>query len=150
MKMAAFWDLALCSLVVDRRFRGAYCLYHQDDDSLQFALLKRQSISMRLHSAISQKAVLFTFAAVRTGKPNCNVLVAQKVQRCWKLCNRLKPHSAQSFVPETGYTDWGVSWFHSVSPGECRDSTSKLGHDRFLPNTFQLILHLSTLSFGAI
>jgi hypothetical protein len=33
MKVRAFWDIWLCSLVrVDRRFRGAYCLYHQDDD----------------------------------------------------------------------------------------------------------------------
>jgi hypothetical protein len=28
-----FWDVALCHLVVvDRRFRGAYCLHHQGDD----------------------------------------------------------------------------------------------------------------------
>jgi hypothetical protein len=32
MKMTAYWDIAPCSLVeVDRRFRGAYSLYHQDD-----------------------------------------------------------------------------------------------------------------------
>jgi hypothetical protein len=30
MKMTAFWNIALCSLVkVDRRFRAAYCLHHQ-------------------------------------------------------------------------------------------------------------------------
>jgi hypothetical protein len=30
MKMLAFWDVAPCSLVVvDRLFRGAYCLHHQ-------------------------------------------------------------------------------------------------------------------------
>jgi hypothetical protein len=28
-----FWDVAPCSLVeIYRRFRGAYCLYHQGDD----------------------------------------------------------------------------------------------------------------------
>jgi hypothetical protein len=33
MKMLAFWDLALFSLVVvDRRFRGVNCLYHQGDE----------------------------------------------------------------------------------------------------------------------
>jgi hypothetical protein len=33
IKITAFWDTALCSLVeVDRRFRSAYCLHHQDDD----------------------------------------------------------------------------------------------------------------------
>jgi hypothetical protein len=30
--MAAFWDIARCSLVeVDRRFRGAYYLHHPED-----------------------------------------------------------------------------------------------------------------------
>jgi hypothetical protein len=29
--MAVFWDVAPCSLAeIDRRFRGAYCLHHQD------------------------------------------------------------------------------------------------------------------------
>jgi hypothetical protein len=31
MKMIAFWDAAPCSLEVDRHFRGAYYLNHQDD-----------------------------------------------------------------------------------------------------------------------
>jgi hypothetical protein len=32
MKMMGFWDIVLCSqVVVDRHFRGAYCLYHQGD-----------------------------------------------------------------------------------------------------------------------
>jgi hypothetical protein len=30
-KIRTFWDVALCSLIgIDRRFRGAYCLHHQD------------------------------------------------------------------------------------------------------------------------
>jgi hypothetical protein len=32
-------------------------------------------------------------------------------------------------------------WFSSVPPVECQDSTLKLGHDRFLPNSFQCIIH---------
>jgi hypothetical protein len=33
MKFRVVWDVAPCSLVgVDRRFGGAYCLHHQDDD----------------------------------------------------------------------------------------------------------------------
>jgi hypothetical protein len=28
MKIRAFWDIAPCRLVVDGRFRGAYCLHH--------------------------------------------------------------------------------------------------------------------------
>jgi hypothetical protein len=32
MKMTAFWNMALSSLVeVDQLFRGAYCLHHQRD-----------------------------------------------------------------------------------------------------------------------
>jgi len=34
-------------------------------------------------------------------------------------------------------------WFSSVPPGKFWDSTLKLGHDRFLPNPFQFIIHLS-------
>jgi hypothetical protein len=32
LKITAFWDTALCSLEVDWRFRGAYCLSHCFDD----------------------------------------------------------------------------------------------------------------------
>jgi hypothetical protein len=33
MYMAAFWDIALCSLIeVVQCFRYAYCLHHQGDD----------------------------------------------------------------------------------------------------------------------
>jgi hypothetical protein len=35
MKMTVFWDVVPCSLLeIDRRFRGAYCLHHQDDSHL--------------------------------------------------------------------------------------------------------------------
>jgi hypothetical protein len=35
MKITAFCHIAPCNLVeVDRRFRGAYCLHNQGDDSL--------------------------------------------------------------------------------------------------------------------
>jgi hypothetical protein len=44
--------------------------------------------------------------------------------------------------PETGYHDWGISCFSSVSPGKCRDSTLKLGCNRFLPHSFQFTIHL--------
>jgi hypothetical protein len=44
----AFWDIALCSLIeVDRHFTGKYCLHHH------------WSTPLRLHSAISQKALIF-------------------------------------------------------------------------------------------
>jgi hypothetical protein len=31
MKMTAFWDIAQCSLEVDRSFSGVYCFCHQGD-----------------------------------------------------------------------------------------------------------------------
>jgi len=33
MKMTAFWDIAPCSVVVQRRFKDAYCLHQGDDGS---------------------------------------------------------------------------------------------------------------------
>jgi hypothetical protein len=54
--MTAFWDVALYSLEIDRRFRGASCLNHQGDDA-EYAPLKRRSTS-RLRGAASQKAVM--------------------------------------------------------------------------------------------
>jgi hypothetical protein len=33
IKIRAFWDIAPCSLGVDRRFRGVYCLHHQRDET---------------------------------------------------------------------------------------------------------------------
>jgi hypothetical protein len=33
MKMTVFWDVVPYGLVeIDLRFKGAYCLHHQDDD----------------------------------------------------------------------------------------------------------------------
>jgi hypothetical protein len=60
-----FWNAAPCRLVeIYRRFRGAYWLiawwWRQE------APLKRQSISTRLHSATSQRTVIFILVAVRT------------------------------------------------------------------------------------
>jgi hypothetical protein len=32
MNMKSYWDIASCSLIkVVRRFRGAYCLHHEND-----------------------------------------------------------------------------------------------------------------------
>jgi hypothetical protein len=60
MKMWAFWDILLCSLIgVDPRFRGAYCLQHQGWWWRQYAPLKRQSTPTRLHGTIPQKVLIF-------------------------------------------------------------------------------------------
>jgi hypothetical protein len=68
LKMTAFWDIALCSLIeVDRSFRGVYC-NEVPWWWMQYAPLKRQCTAARLHSAISQKAIIFTLAAIRNWK----------------------------------------------------------------------------------
>jgi hypothetical protein len=38
MEIRAFWDISPCSLGVDRRFRGAYCLHRQGDEGWWLAL----------------------------------------------------------------------------------------------------------------
>jgi hypothetical protein len=32
MFRVVFWDILPCKMIVDRRFRGAYCLHHQGDE----------------------------------------------------------------------------------------------------------------------
>jgi hypothetical protein len=57
---------------VYRRFRDAYCLHYQDDGGewwKQYSALKRRWTSTRLHCAITQKAVIFIFATMKT----CNL-----------------------------------------------------------------------------
>jgi hypothetical protein len=53
--------------------------------------------------------------------------------------------SGSDLGPETGCLDRGFSLFSSVLPGECWHSTLKWGHDCFLPNPFQFIIHVSSL-----
>jgi hypothetical protein len=43
-----------------------------------------------------------------------------------------------------GYPDRFFLWFYSVLPGKYRESSLKLGHDRFLPDSSQfIVIHLS-------
>jgi hypothetical protein len=37
-----FWDVLPCKMIVDRRFRGAYCLHHQGCDTRRRENLKSQ------------------------------------------------------------------------------------------------------------
>jgi hypothetical protein len=48
MKMAVFWDIALCGLVeTDRRFRGPYCLHHQGIDIYHLTFIKSVGYSLQ-------------------------------------------------------------------------------------------------------
>jgi hypothetical protein len=49
MYVTVFWLVTPCSLVeIDQRFRGTYCLYHQNSSP----------VSTRLHGAVIQKTVI--------------------------------------------------------------------------------------------
>jgi hypothetical protein len=59
--MAVFWDVAESSLVdIDRRFGGAYCLFHLGDRPCDGGIKKLRSISTRLHGVTSHKTIIFT------------------------------------------------------------------------------------------
>jgi hypothetical protein len=44
---------------------------------------------------------------------------------------RIPEVSGSNLGPETGYSNWGFSWFCEVLPGKCRDITT-WAHDSFL------------------
>jgi hypothetical protein len=56
---------------------------------------------------------------------------------------RIREDSVSNLDLETGYSDLRFSLFSSIPPGEFRNSGSKLGHDRFLQNPFEVIIQLS-------
>jgi hypothetical protein len=57
-----FWDVLPCKMIVDRRFRGAYCLHHQGSEII-------------IHGSTSQKTILnIILAAVRTWNLTYNKL----------------------------------------------------------------------------
>jgi hypothetical protein len=50
-KIAVLWDMKLCGFVeVDRRFRGTYCLQHQDS-SLMVEGVRTSETSVNFHEA---------------------------------------------------------------------------------------------------
>jgi hypothetical protein len=65
-----------------------------------------------------------------------HILPSNFVVEWLTLLLRIREVPGSNLGSETGYTDWGFSWFSSVLPSECRDSALKLGYDRFLPRPF--------------
>jgi hypothetical protein len=41
MFRVVFWDILSCKMIVDRRFRGAYCLHHHGSISQKTTLTKK-------------------------------------------------------------------------------------------------------------
>jgi hypothetical protein len=59
LKMTTFWDIVLCSLKVDQRFRGVYCLNHK---GVEFHLYPKRLSSSYLppqQPEISHRKALF-------------------------------------------------------------------------------------------
>jgi hypothetical protein len=69
LKMAAFWDTALCSLTALMM------------EAVQTP--ETRSTSTRLHGAISQKAVIFLLAAVRTSNLTILILTGRGTSLVW-------------------------------------------------------------------
>jgi hypothetical protein len=59
------------------------------------------------------------------------------------LLLRIREVPSSNLGPDIGYPDGSFSWFSSVPPCECSNSTLKLVHDHFLPNPSHSIIHLS-------
>jgi hypothetical protein len=76
--MTAFWDVILCSFIeLDQHFRGSLLIALKMDRV-------RTSTSQRVYSALSQMAVIFILAAVRTWFLNCHQFpgfLADSIQR---------------------------------------------------------------------
>jgi hypothetical protein len=64
---------------------------------------------------------------------------SERQWRSWVL-RPIRELSGSNIGLETVNPGWGLS---SVPSGECRGSILKLGHNRFLPNHLQFIIHLS-------
>jgi len=48
-----FWDVLPCKMIVDRRFRGAFCLHHQGDDYFTWQYIPE--VKSELHTHRSEK-----------------------------------------------------------------------------------------------
>jgi hypothetical protein len=94
MKMRAFRDIEPCTLVeVERRFKGAYCLYHQDDEwccDEAERISETSSVSMSLHTALSQKAVNFITASHHSFIIHRSLIRNSMLQNTWCWRNVIK------------------------------------------------------------
>jgi hypothetical protein len=56
-------------------------------------------------------------------------------EHCFRMVNTPDLYSVGGFrvqILETGYPDWGLTWYSLIPPGKCRYSALKLGHDHCL------------------
>jgi hypothetical protein len=79
------------------------------------------ALSLLMHSIHCGSAV-FPYQALEIRQAQETVIPDVMVE--WlALLLRIREVPGSNLGPETDYPDWGFSWFSSVFPGKCRDST---------------------------
>jgi hypothetical protein len=106
-----FWDVLPCKIIVDRRFRGAYCLHHHPWWWRKYVPLKRRS-TIILDVSTSQKTILnIILAAVRTWN-----LTYFNVR--WHFhtsaCDTRISHELHSYAISVCYTQLCYWWYDST------------------------------------
>jgi hypothetical protein len=137
---AVFWVVLPCKMIVDRRFRGAYCLHHQGWVSrategsrvyrcrVTSAPLKRRS-TIILHGSTTQKTALnIILAAVRTWISQTQSFVC--TMRCETVRFRLQKY-------RNGGQRWVVNVFSYTIHAQTESS----------PSCFPLVLSIFSPSY---
>jgi hypothetical protein len=99
-------------------------------NSERWRMRRRRS---RKYPNIDSPKILFSFAS---RMPKWNFFGVQWLT----LLLRVRELPRSNLGPETDCADWGLSWFASAPPNECRTSSLKLSHYRFLPNHSHFIV----------
>jgi hypothetical protein len=105
-----------------------------------YSLMCLHSLLLHLSTGTLYSSDNFTFQ----GRTLIHMIIVQHLY-CVDIPIRMVVPGSNT-VLEAGYPEWGFSWFFSVPPGECRDSTLMLGHGFLLPNPFHFIILLSECS----
>jgi hypothetical protein len=97
-----FWDVLPCKIVVDRRFRGAYCLHHQ--------------ASIILHGSTFQKTILNYFISCLL---NAVVSFSHITPRTWEFLSSVPQFNIMFFTSKWAkqfiYSTYNVSKSLSVN-----------------------------------
>jgi hypothetical protein len=128
-----FWALVICFLLVLRE-------YHLVCECAFFRALFMCPYHWHIHSSTQSLTPSFNH-------PSPIIIPSSTTERHGRVVNSPASYLGGprfKFRPGDRLSWLRFSWFSSVPPGKCRDSTLKLGHDRFLPHPFQCFIHLSS------
>jgi hypothetical protein len=95
MKFSVFWDVAPCSLGVDRRFRGAYCLHRPDGGITNLWNLGLLWDYTALHPrrfssclSLSVKYLFFLQPTLFTKPDACKIRSGSRLWLVWQILSR--------------------------------------------------------------